>query len=261
MRPKIAGPNPRSKTTVTNCVEEKLSSRIPNHVAVMMSGTSEWVRVRNVSECEGFHRGAEALANTVAAAQDHGVGYLTVYELQLDSASSLIKAPGTGTGIFRALLANNSDILKKQKVKLGILGTREGLPSDLRNLIECAQANSAKNSGLCLSVIIESAGRSDILRAVQKIAAEAEKKMIDPDTLSEGDFCDYLETSPLPDPDLLICTGGVTRPMATLTWETAYSEFVFLDTLWPDFRPSDFDAALAEFGRRQRRFGDIREAN
>lgn len=242
-------------------MRKKLDKRIPNHVAIMMAGTKRWADVSNISECDGFRRGAEALANVAVAAHKFGICYLTAYDLELGSPSSSISAPGKPWGFLRAFIENHKEVLRTNGINVRVLGSGEGRGADRRHLFENAETDTIRNPGLQLCLMQEFSGRQEILRAVQKIAEESRNGTIDPVSLDVGRFRDFLDTRALSDPDLLLCTGGVTRPMGSLTWGIAYSEFVFFDTLWPDFSVSDFDNALTEFNRRQRRFGDIKEAN
>jgi len=232
-----------------------LPQETPEHVAIIMAGANNWARLRKLPEAVGHRQGAETLEQIVYASQDLGIGYLTVVAVSSENALASEKGASLPLGLFRRYLLNNVDSLNENNIKLRVIGERSSLPVDLNQLISKAEVMTEGNSGLSLTLMVNFGGRQEILSGVRQFCEQVKNGTINPANLDEEDFEEYLDTYDLPDPDLVIWTGGIVQLLNSLLWEVAYSEFLFLDTPWPDFTALDLKAAVKEFGRRERRFG------
>lgn len=224
---------------------------LPRHVAIIMDGNRRWARAHGVSDFEGHAAGVEAIRGLLGHAVRRGVPMLTLYAF---SRENWARSDDEVTGLFDLLgraIANETEELRAQGVRVLVLGRLGELPEDTRVLIGDALGRTADGTRLHLNIAWNYAGRTELVDAVRRIvASETEAEAIDEQTIS-----DALYTAGLPDPDLLIRTGGEQRVSNFLIWQAAYAELVFTDCLWPDFGADDLDAALLEFARRTRRFG------
>ncbi|MDH5772587.1 MAG: polyprenyl diphosphate synthase, partial [Rhodospirillaceae bacterium] len=160
-------------------------------------------------------------------------------------------------GLLRFYLNREVKSLQKEGVKLRVIGNRQMLPDDIQELIEKAEKQTENNTRITLIIALSYGGRAEIVNAARALAVKASEGGVDPSAINEEMFSDNLETAGIPDPDLLIRTSGEKRISNFLLWQTAYSEFIFTDTLWPDFSAEDFNVAIDEFGTRERRYGKI----
>ena len=227
----------------------------PVHIAIIMDGNGRWASKRGLPRSAGHKRGAEAAKRTVEAAIQSGVSYLTLYAF----SSENWKRPETEIsdlmGLLRFYLRSEVSDLHKNGVRLRVIGDRALLATDVVALIEAAETQTAPNVKLTLTMALSYGGRAEIISAAQVLAAKAARGEIAPGSIGEREFSAALFTAAMPDPDLLIRTGGEQRISNFLLWQLAYAEFVFLDTLWPDFTPEDFGAAIQEYHHRDRRYG------
>ncbi len=224
---------------------------LPRHVAIIMDGNRRWAKARGVSDFEGHAAGVEAIRGLLTHAVRRGVPMLTLYAF---SRENWARSDDEVSGLFDLLgraIANETDELRAQGVRVRMLGRLDELPDDTRASISDALERTAEGSRLQLNIAWNYAGRTELVDAFRRIAAAG----IAPDAVDEQTICDNLYTAGFPDPDLLIRTGGEQRISNFLIWQTAYAELVFTDTLWPDFGADVFDAGLLEFARRTRRFG------
>jgi undecaprenyl diphosphate synthase len=239
--------------TATPTAEEPLlpPEDLPRHVAIIMDGNRRWARARGLPDYEGHAAGVEAIRGLLQHAVRRGVGMLTLYAF---SRENWARSDDEVTGLFALLeqaIRDETDELRSQGVRIRLLGRLEELPADTRASIAGALDRTAEGSRLQLNIAWNYAGRTEIVDAFRRIAASG----IPPEDVDERTIGDALYTSGLPDPDLVIRTGGEQRISNFLIWQTAYAELVFSDCLWPDFGPDAFDEALLEFARRTRRFG------
>ena len=239
-------------------VEGKLSKRIPYHLAVIMDGNGRWAQQRALPQAVGHRQGAETLRRVVIASRDLGIRYLTAFVFSTENWRRPRQEVATLMELLRVYLTNRVHELNENNVKLRVIGERSALAPDITQLIADAEARTAGNTDLCLTLAVNYGGRQEILNGVRRFAEQVRRGTLTPSNLNEDLFEEYLYTWDLPDPDLVIRTGREHRLSNFLLWQVAYSEFIFLDTLWPDFSPLDLDAAIAEFGRRKRRFGGSR---
>ena len=224
---------------------------LPRHVAIIMDGNRRWARAHGVSDFEGHAAGVEAIRSLLQHAVRRGIPMLTLYAF---SRENWARSDDEVTGLFDLLgraIANETEELRAQGVHVQMLGRIEELPEDTRASIGAALARTAEGSRLHLNIAWNYAGRTELVDAVRRIVASG----VSPDAIDERTVTESLYTAGLPDPDLLIRTGGEQRVSNFLIWQSAYAELLFVDCLWPDFGPDQLDAALLEFARRTRRFG------
>ena len=230
-------------------------ARVPVHVAVIMDGNGRWARARGLPRQAGHRAGVRSVRETVETAGKRGVRYLTLFAFSSenwrrppDEVSSLMR-------LFIEALQREVDDLHRNNVKLTFIGAREQLQKDLVKRIAEAEAQTADNDGLVLTIAAALGGRWDITEAARSLASQVADGTLTPDDIDEEKLSAELSLGGLPDPDLLIRTGGECRVSNFLLWNLAYSEMCFTNCLWPDFRESQFDESLAYFSKRQRRFG------
>jgi len=220
-----------------------------------MDGNGRWASARHLPRLMGHRAGVAAVRATVRAAIELGIPYLTLYGF----SSENWKRPQTEIadlmGLLRNYIREDLEQLHRNKVEVRVIGARTHLDADIVELIEQAQARTRGNSGLKLTIAFNYGGQDEIVDAARRIAADAASGKIKPEAIDKDVFATYLATSELPDPDLLIRTSGEQRLSNFLIWQSAYTEFVFIDAHWPDFTKAHLAAAISEFRRRERRFG------
>ncbi len=228
-----------------------LDEDLPRHVAVIMDGNRRWARAKGIPEFEGHAAGVEAVRVILQHAVRRGIPMLTLYAFSRENWG---RSDDEVAGLFDLLaraIAGETDELAAQGVRVRMLGRLEELPDETRQTIEDALARTAAGTRLQLNVAWNYGGRTELVDAFRRIAASGVPMgQVDERTISEA-----LYTADLPDPDLVIRTGGEQRISNFLIWQSAYAELWFTDCLWPDFGPETFDEALLEFARRTRRFG------
>ncbi len=230
----------------------------PQHVAIIMDGNRRWAVKNALPTAEGHRKGAEAVRMSVETCCELGIPYLTLFAFSSENWKRPRKEVQTLMGLLRIYLEDEVDRLFDSGVRLRVIGDKSALDSDIQKLIGSAENRTKKNKKLNLTVALNYGGRREILLAVQKLLVDVELGKIQIKKIKERDFKRYLETSEVPDPDLLIRTSGERRISNFLLWQCAYSEFVFIDTLWPDFGRHDFLLAINEFHERERRYGGTR---
>ncbi|MFV0280336.1 MAG: isoprenyl transferase [Rhodoblastus sp.] len=235
--------------------------KAPRHVAIIMDGNGRWAAQRKLPRFEGHRRGVEALRRTVRNAIDLGVAYLTVYSFSSENWSRPVDEVNGLMGLLKRFIRNDLAELHANNVRIRVIGAREGLPGDIGLLLGEAEGVTCNNSGLVLVVAFNYGGRQEIVAAARALAQDAAAGRLDPADIGPELFASKLDTVDLPDPDLVIRTSGEQRISNFLPWQTAYSEFVFTPTLWPDFDRAAFESALEEFARRERRFGGVEAAD
>lgn len=229
--------------------------RIPKHIAVIMDGNGRWATLRSQPRHAGHRAGAKAVRRTVELAAKRDVAYLTLFAFSSENWRRPADEVGSLMSLFLEALQREIDELHRNNVRLRFIGARHELAGKLVRKIEAAECRTRENDGLALTVAVSYGGRWDIVSAARKLAAEVENGTLAPDAIDEPRFAAELELGTLPDPDLLIRTGGEQRISNFLLWNLAYAELYFCDCLWPDFGEEQFDEALLTFARRQRRYG------
>ncbi len=224
---------------------------LPRHVAIIMDGNRRWARQRNLSELDGHAAGVEAIRELLRHAVRRGVPVMTLYAF---SRENWARSDDEVTGLFELLEAairSETAELRAQGVRIRLLGRLDELPDATRASIGEALDATAGGDRLLLNIAFNYAGRTELVDAFRRLASSGTP----PEAIDEEAISASLYTAGLPDPDLVIRTGGEQRLSNFLIWQSAYAEFYTCESLWPDFGPDAFDAALLEFARRQRRFG------
>lgn len=229
----------------------------PVHVGLIMDGNGRWAAKRGLPRIEGHRRGLESLRATVRTATEFGLDYLTVYSFSIENWHRPIEEVTDLMGLLKRFVRQDIGELHKGNVKVKVIGARTDLTAEIRALFEEAEAVTRANTGLTLIVAFNYGGRQEITAAARALAIDAAAGRIDAHGIDEAMLAERLDTSGIPDPDLIIRTSGELRLSNFLLWQAAYSEFVFLPMLWPDFDRQAFAAALAEFSARERRFGRV----
>ena len=229
---------------------------VPRHVAIVMDGNGRWAKKRFMPRFFGHKAGVDALVRTVLSCADRGVEYLTVFAF---SSENWKRPTEEVSGLMGLVLVADAKYLGKladKGVRIRIVGDRNQVSDKLRQAWEQAEARTAHNTRITLSVAFNYGGRWDIVQACRHAIADG----VAPEALDEAALNKYMALSHAPDPDLFIRTGGEVRISNFLLWQAAYSELFFSDCLWPEFGDAELDAALAEYSRRDRRFGAVESA-
>ncbi len=233
------------------------SRDIPEHVAIIMDGNGRWASSRGLPRFEGHRRGVESVRRTVKASIEIGIKNLTIFSFSAENWSRPAAEIMELMGLLKRFIRHDLADLHEQNVKILIIGERENLSKDLCVLLDEATGLTFANTGLILTVAFNYGGRQEILRAAQAMARAVELKKINVNSITTDIFADFLDTAGTPEPDLVIRTSGEQRISNFLLWQCAYSEFVFLPVLWPDFDKSHLEKAILEYRNRERRFGGL----
>jgi len=230
---------------------------VPHHVAIIMDGNGRWAAARGLPRVEGHRRGVEALRKTVRAAHDLGISVLTIFSFSSENWSRPQSEIRDLLGLLRRFIRNDLADLHKSNVRVRVIGGRDDLSGDIRGLLEEAEDLTRNNDGLTLVVAFNYGARQEIARAAQRLAEDVAAgrllaKDITPELLRR-----HLDAPDLPDPDVIIRTSGEQRLSNFLLWQAAYSELVFVPINWPDFDQAALESAIAEYRRRERRFGGL----
>ena len=228
---------------------------MPKHIAIIMDGNRRWAKQNNLNYKIGHKKGAETLENIAKYANKIGLKALTVYAFSTENW----KRSEEEVGALMLLLRNYLDRFSKdcdvENIRINIIGNINALEEGLKNSIINAMEKTKNNTGVVLNIAINYGGRDEITRAVKKIAEEITENRIKPEDINEQLISNYLDTKNQPEPDLIIRTGGEIRLSNFLTWESVYSEFLFMEKYWPDFTEEDLDNAINVFQNRKRNFG------
>ncbi|MBO4881375.1 MAG: isoprenyl transferase [Firmicutes bacterium] len=231
---------------------------VPSHIAIIMDGNGRWAKEKGMVRLKGHQAGMEVLHDIVECCSDLGVSYLTVYAFSTENW----KRPAEEvSGIFKLLVryvAKELKELQEKNVQIRLLGNIEPLPSDAKKSVLKAVGDTAENTGLVFNIAINYGGRAEIVRAAKELAKQAAEGTLDPDSIDEALFASQMYTADMPDPDLIIRTGGELRLSNFLTWQSAYSEIYVTDTYWPDFTPDRLKEAIEAYNGRDRRYGGIK---
>jgi len=235
-----------------------ISNIIPKHVAIIMDGNGRWAKERALSRTAGHREGIKRAREIIETAGKSGVKVLTLFAFSSENWSRPEKEIGVLMGYLDHFLDREVDKLAKNNVRFRVIGKEEPLSGRIRLKIKQAEEKTSANNGLQLVLALNYGSRQEIIEAAKKFAASVVNKDMDIGSLDEENFSSFLYTHDLPDPDLLIRTSGEMRLSNFLLWQLSYSEFYFPKKYWPDFKDRDFKAALREYEKRQRRFGNIR---
>ncbi len=231
-------------------------ANIPAHVAIIMDGNGRWAESRGLPRPVGHKQGAESVQDIVRAAGTIGIKFLTLYAFSTENWKRPPLEVQALMGLLKSFLQSELQTIAENNVSLKCLGQKERLPEEVREVLDNAIEQTGNNDGLTLNLALSYGGRSEIVRAVRQLACECLDGRLSTDDIDEEHISEHLYTAGQPDPDLLIRTGGESRLSNFLLWQLSYSEIYITDTLWPDFRHNEFIKALADFQKRQRRFGE-----
>jgi len=234
---------------------------LPPHVAIIMDGNGRWAGARGRSRLSGHRAGVDALRAIVQHANKIGIKWLTLYAFSSENWARPAAEIAHLFGLLKLFIHRDLKNLADNNIKIRIIGTRENLSDEIKALLGRAEEMTKTNDGLQLVVAFNYGGRGEIVRAVQTISQQVAAGQLEPQTITEDLFAAHLDTADIPDPDLIIRTSGEMRLSNFLLWQAAYAEFCFVPCLWPDFSPQDFDAVLADFCQRDRRFGAINSSS
>ncbi|MFP4274617.1 MAG: polyprenyl diphosphate synthase [Paracoccaceae bacterium] len=230
----------------------------PRHVAIIMDGNGRWARQRGRPRLYGHQAGARRIREVVEACPDHGVEYLTIFAFSTENwKRTQIEIAGL-MSLFRGYIRREARALLAENVRVRFIGDRVRLDDKLILLMDELEEMTAGCTGTNLTVAINYGGRDEVARATRRLAEDVAAGRLGPETVDEETLPRYLDTCVLPDPDLVIRTSGEARISNFLLWQSAYAEYEFIDTLWPDFTREEFASLLAAYSRRDRRFGAVR---
>ncbi|MEL6679175.1 MAG: isoprenyl transferase [Pseudomonadota bacterium] len=232
-------------------------SGTPRHVAIIMDGNGRWATRRGMPRIAGHKRGVERVRDIVEAAGNLGVETLTLYAFSTENWKRPVVEVAGLMRLFRLYMRKESNELTKRGARVRFIGDPVALPADIQGLMKDLEARTAENSEITLQVALNYGGRDELVRAAKRIAADAVAGKIDANALDQSDFAAYLDTAGMADPDLVIRTSGEYRTSNFLPWQSAYSEFAFVEECWPDFTPALLERVLRSYDQRDRRFGAV----
>lgn len=230
-------------------------ARLPKHVAIIMDGNRRWAKKRGLPAIEGHRRGMIALRAVTRACSDLGIPALTVYGFSTENWRRDWSEVSLLLDLCVYFANNELAELRRNNVRVNVIGAWRELPPASRQALEGLVESTSANTGLLLNLAVNYSARSELQRAVIRIARDAAAGKLDPERIDEEVIASYLDTAELPDPDMLIRPGGERRLSNFLLYQVAYTELVMSDVYWPDFGKDEFVRALIEFQKRQRRFG------
>lgn len=227
------------------------------HVAIIMDGNGRWANARGLPRTAGHKQGVEALRGAVRTASELGIQYLTIYSFSAENWTRPRSEVLFLLDLLRRFILQDVAELHRANVRIRVIGSRDELDSDIIALLEHSEKLTKENTGLTLVVAFNYGSRQEIARAARDIANAVKAGLLDPEAVTPELFGAHLDTVGIPDPDLLIRTSGEQRISNYLLWQCAYTEFVFVAEHWPDFTRETFEQAIAEYRRRERRFGGL----
>ena len=230
-------------------------ARLPRHVAVIMDGNGRWARSRGLARVEGHRRGKESVRAVVETARRLGIPYLSLYAFSSENWRRPVDEVQALMGLLRRYLTSELKKMMRHGIRLLAIGNLERLPPAVQEALRRNVHATRNNTGMTVILAVSYGAREELVGAVRAIARDVQEGRLRPEDVSEETVSAALSTGGIPDPDLLIRTSGEMRVSNFLLWQIAYSELVITPTLWPDFGEKEFVAALAEYQRRQRRFG------
>lgn len=230
---------------------------LPKHVGIIMDGNGRWAKKRGLPRSFGHKKGAATFRTITKYCSKIGIKYLTVYAFSTENWKRPKEEVDYLMRLFDSYLREALEDFKEENIKVIFLGDKKGFSQGLQDLIEEVEQASSMKDGMVLNIAMNYGGRNEILRAVKSLAIDAKNGEMDPDEISEDEISKRLYTGEQPDPDLIIRPSGEYRISNFLLWQSAYSEYIFMDILWPDFEPKDLQRALNEYALRNRRFGGV----
>ncbi len=231
--------------------------RHPQHVAIIMDGNGRWAKARGLPRTMGHRRGVEAVREAVRTARHLGIRYLTLFAFSSENWRRPADEVGELLRLLKIFIRRDLADLHREGVKVKVIGAREGLPPDIRSLLEEAEQLTRANEQNVLVIAFNYGARDEMARAMRRIAEKLVTGEATIDAVTPEYVDEHLDTAGIPDPDLIIRTSGELRLSNFLLWQAAYSEFAFLPCLWPDFDRKAFEDAVRDYAMRDRRFGGI----
>ncbi len=228
---------------------------LPQHIAIIMDGNGRWAKKHAMGRIRGHRKGAQAVRTVVRTCREIGIKYLTLFALSTENLGRPEEEVSALMSLLEEYLTKELLELQKQKIKLTTIGEIDNLSENVKEKLLETKALTANNDQMVLNLALSYGGRDEIIIAVKKLAQDINKKKLKIDDINKDMFGGYLETSSMPDPDLLIRTSGEYRISNFLLWQLAYTELYFTDVLWPDFKKEDLLQAIAAYQMRERRFG------
>jgi undecaprenyl diphosphate synthase len=231
--------------------------RLPRHVAVIMDGNGRWAQLRQKHRVEGHREGIQAVRDTVETAARLGLEVLTLYAFSIENWKRPESEVTTLMGLLKHYLRSELDTLLRNNIRFRVVGRGQELEPDVRSELARAAERTADKTGLQFNIALNYGGRAEIVDAVRRLVAEVAARGTSPELIDESDIARHLYTAGQPDPDLLIRTSGELRISNFLLWQIAYAEIWVTEVLWPDFRRRHLLQAIADFQKRERRYGGI----
>mgnify|MGYP006074591897 FL=1 len=229
----------------------------PDHVAIIMDGNGRWATQRGRPRLFGHHAGARRVREIVEACPDLGVKYLTIFAFSTENWKRTQSEVSGLMKLFRRYIEREAKALLQDGVRVRFIGDRQKLDDKLVSLMDNLELYTLGNDKVHLTIALNYGGRDEVTRAAQRLAFEVEQGRLSPKDVDAETLAKFLDTRFLPDPDLVIRTSGEARISNFLLWQTAYAEYEFVDTLWPDFNAEEFGKILSRYGNRERRFGAV----
>ena len=231
--------------------------RIPQHVAIIMDGNGRWAKKRGLPRTMGHAQGARVVEQILEDADHMGIRYLTVYAFSTENWTRPDSEVKALMNLLRTYMKTSLAKCARNNVRIRVIGDKSRLDSDLQASIANLEKETASNTGIGFQIAINYGSRDEIVRAVRKAAQKVKDSGLNPEDITEAMISDELDTAGIPDPDLLIRTGGEQRISNFLLWQTAYSELYFCDAAWPDFNKAELEKAVDAFNNRERRYGGL----
>lgn len=238
-------------------IDKKSNLNTPLHVAVIMDGNGRWATSRGLQRLNGHRRGIDRVREIVGACPDYGVKYLTLFAFSTENWNRSQEEVVGLMKLFRRFIQIEANKLMADGVRVRFIGSRGRLDQDLRDLMRGLEERTKDNDHLHMTVAINYGGRDEIMRATRAITEQVRAGILSPDDIDETTISQNLDTSFLPDPDLVIRTSGEKRTSNFLPWQSTYSEYAFVEEEWPDFKVPQFARVLEEVSNRDRRFGRV----
>ncbi|MFH1798542.1 MAG: isoprenyl transferase [Candidatus Omnitrophota bacterium] len=229
---------------------------LPQHIAIIMDGNGRWAKKRNLPRIMGHRAGLRAVQTVIEVAARRGIKALTLYTFSTENWKRPRMEIDALMSLLEKAIKENLKKLLENNVRFNVIGIRDNLSPVLRDLIKGAEEKTSSNSGMILTLALSYGSRQEIVNAIKKLYLKVEEGTLDISNLKEEDFEEFLYTKNLPRLDLIIRTSGEMRLSNFLLWQAAYSEIYVTDTLWPDFEEKEMEKALAEYEKRNRRFGE-----
>jgi undecaprenyl diphosphate synthase len=234
------------------------SHRVPRHVAIIMDGNGRWAQAQGKPRLFGHRAGAQRVREVVEACPEIGVEYLTIFAFSTENWKRTQSEVAGLMSLFRRYITKETRALAARNVRVRFIGDRVRLDIKLTALMDRMELETAENNGVNLTIALNYGGRDEVARATKRLAQDVADGKLDPKNVDEETLPHYLDTHVLPDPDLVIRTSGEARISNFLLWQSAYAEYEFIDTLWPDFTAGELGRLCASYGARDRRFGTVK---